>query len=129
MRKWGLTIKLTGLAGYGSYAPRYRLAHAGPVQRLTCYRTRFARARPGGRDNRMQALVRHIDDPVGMAARKKGRLASPALTETLRKSVERTVRLLEEAAKLRAAAESAAAYCGLSPKEFRSGTSVRRRPG
>jgi transposase len=120
----------------------------------------------------LQALVRRIDDLVEMAAREKGRLASPALSAGVRKSVERTVRLLErEAARLRAAAdelvaataslaaarallesipgvgrptattilaelpaverlpsaESAAAYCGLAPREFRSGTSVRKR--
>jgi transposase len=120
----------------------------------------------------LQGLVRRVDDLVEMAAREKGRLASPALSTSVRRSVERTVRLLEkEAAKLRAAAdelvaatevlgadrallesipgvgrqtattilaelpavgrlpsaESAAAYCGLSPREFRSGTSVRRR--
>lgn len=120
----------------------------------------------------LRALVRRIDDVVEMAAREKGRLASPALTKSVRRSVGRTVRLLErEADKLRAeadalvaateslsadrellesipgvgrqtattilaelpgverlpSAESAAAYCGLSPKEFRSGTSVRRK--
>jgi len=120
----------------------------------------------------LQALVRRIDDLVEMAAREKGRLASPALTAAARKSVERTVRLLDrEAAQVRAAAdalvaatatlaadrgllgtipgvgrqtattvlaelppvgllgsaESAAAYCGLAPAEFRSGTSVRKR--
>ena len=120
----------------------------------------------------LQALVRRIDDLVEMAAREKGRLASPALTESARRSITRTVRWLEkEAAKLRAAADgliasspalradrallesvpgvgrqtatvilaelpaverlpsaqSAAAYCGLSPREFQSGTSVKRR--
>src|SRR5205823_13449585 len=54
----------------------------------------------------LQALVRRLDDLTEMAAREKGRLASPALTAGVRKSVERTVRLLEkEAAKLRAAAD------------------------
>jgi transposase len=120
----------------------------------------------------LQALVRRLDDLAGLAAREKGRLASPALTRDVRKSVERTVKLLEqEAARVRAAAdeliaatpalaadrdlletipgvgrqtattilaelpavgrlpraESAAAYCGLAPAEFRSGTSVRKR--
>jgi transposase len=120
----------------------------------------------------LQALVRRLDDLTEMAAREKGRLSSPALTAEVRRSVGRTVRLLEkEAAKLRAAAdalvaatpslradrdllesipgvgrqtattvlaelpaverlpsaESAAAYCGLAPREFRSGTSVRKR--
>jgi transposase len=120
----------------------------------------------------LQALVRRIDDLTEAAAREKGRLASPALTADVRKSVERTLRLLErEAARVRAAAdgliaatptlaadralletvpgvgrrtattilaelpavdrlpsaESAAAYCGLAPTEFRSGTSVRKR--
>ena len=120
----------------------------------------------------LQALVRRIDDLVEMAAREKGRLASPALTKSARKSITRTVRLLEkEVATVRKqadeliatteslsadrellesipgvgrqtattilaelpaverlpSAESAAAYCGLSPREFQSGTSVRRR--
>jgi transposase len=120
----------------------------------------------------LQGLVRRIDDLTEAAAREKGRLASPALTAAVRKSVARVVRLLErEAARLRAAADalvaaseslaadrallesipgvgrrtatvilaelpavdrlpsaqSAAAYCGLSPREFTSGTSVRKR--
>ena len=120
----------------------------------------------------LQALVRRADDLVEMAARDKGRLASPALTKAARRSVERTVRLLEkEAQKVRAqadaliaaspalhadrelletiagvgrqtattvlaelpaverlpSAESAAAACGLAPREFRSGSSVRKR--
>jgi transposase len=120
----------------------------------------------------LQGLVRRADDLVEMAARDKGRLASPALTKAARRSVERTVRLLEkEAQKVRAQADaliaaspalgadrellesiagvgrqtattvlaelpalerlpsaaSAAAACGLAPREFRSGTSVRKR--
>jgi transposase len=120
----------------------------------------------------LQGLVRRIDDLVEAAAREKGRLASPALTKSVRESVERTVRLLgKEAARLRAradelvaatealaadrqlletipgvgrqtattipaelpavdrlpSAQSAAAYCGLSPREFQSGTSVKKR--
>jgi transposase len=120
----------------------------------------------------LQALVRRIDDLVEMAAREKGRLASPALTTSARRSITRTVRLLEkEANRVRAAAdqlvartgslsadrellesvpgvgrqtattilaelpaverlpsaEAAAAYCGLSPREFTSGTSVKKR--
>jgi transposase len=120
----------------------------------------------------LQGLVRRIDDLTEAAAREKGRLASPALTASVRKSVTRVVRLLErEAARLRAAADelvaaspslradrellesipgvgrqtatvilaelpaidrlpsaqSAAAYCGLSPREFTSGTSVRKK--
>lgn len=120
----------------------------------------------------LQALVRRLDDVVEMAAREKGRLASPALTRSERQSLTRTVRFLErEAAKLRAradglvaatpalradrdllesipgvgrqtattilaelpavdrlpSAESAAAACGLAPREFRSGTSVQKR--
>jgi transposase len=120
----------------------------------------------------LQGLVRRIDDLVEMAAREKGRLASPALTPAVRKSVQRTVRLLErEAGRLREqadalvaatpalaagrallesipgvgrrtattvlaelpavdrlpSAQSAAAYCGLSPREYTSGTSVRKR--
>jgi len=120
----------------------------------------------------LQGLVRRIDELTEAAARDKGRLASPALTPAVRKSVERTVRLLErEADRLRAqadelvaatpslradrdllesipgvgrrtatvilaelpaverlpSAQSAAAYCGLSPREFPSGTSVKKR--
>ena len=120
----------------------------------------------------LQGLVRRLDDLAELTAREKGRLASPALTVAVRKSVERTVRVLEkEAAKLRTAAdelvaataalaadrdllesipgigrqtattilaelpaidrlpsaESAAAYCGLAPTEFASGTSVKKR--
>jgi len=120
----------------------------------------------------LQGLVRRVDDLVEMAAREKGRLASPALTKPARRSVERTIRLLErETDRVRAAvdalvaaspplradrellesitgvgrqtattvlaelpaverlpsAESAAASCGLAPREFRSGTSVKRR--
>jgi transposase len=120
----------------------------------------------------LQGLVRRIDDLVEAAAREKGRLALPALTPAVRKSVERTVRLLgREAARLRAqadelvaatpalaadrvllesipgvgrqtatvilaelpaverlpSAQSAAVYCGLSPREFTSGTSVRKK--
>lgn len=127
---------------------------------------------PSAEVRALQGLVRRIDDLVEMAARDKGRLSSPALTPAVRKSVARTVRLLErEAAKLRAAADalvaatpalaadrellesipgigrqtatvilaelpavdrlpsaqSAAAYCGLSPREYTSGTSVRKR--
>jgi transposase len=120
----------------------------------------------------LQGLVRRIDDLTEAAAREKGRLASPALTAAVRRSVARTVRFLErEAARLRAAADalvaatpalradrdllesipgvgrqtattivaelpavdrlptaqSAAAYCGLAPREFASGASVRRK--
>jgi transposase len=54
----------------------------------------------------LQGLVRRLDDLTEMAAREKGRLASPALTPAVRESVRRTVRLLErEAARLRAAAD------------------------
>jgi transposase len=120
----------------------------------------------------LQALVRRLDDLTEMAAREKGRLASPALTRSERQSIRRTIAFLEEeAAQLRvtadklvaataalsadrallesipgigrqtattilaelpaadrlASAESAAAYCGLSPREFKSGASVRKK--
>lgn len=120
----------------------------------------------------LRGLVRRIDELTEAAAREKGRLASPALTASVRRSVTRVVRLLEtEAARLRGAADelvasspalradrallesvpgigrqtatvilaelpavdrlpsaqSAAAYGGLSPREFTSGTSVRKR--
>jgi transposase len=127
---------------------------------------------PAPEVRQLQGLVRRVDDLVEMAARQKGRLASPALTKAARRSVERTIRLLEkEAAKVRAeadalvgaaeplradrelletipgvgrqtattipaelpaverlpSAESAAAACGLAPREYRSGSSVKRR--
>jgi len=120
----------------------------------------------------LQALVRRADDLTEMAAREKGRLASPALAKSARRSITRTVKFLEkEADRIRAqadalvaataalaadrallesipgvgrktatailaelpaverlpSAESAAAYCGLSPREFQSGTSVKKR--
>jgi transposase len=120
----------------------------------------------------LQALTRRADELTELAAREKGRLASPALSGAAKKSVERTVRWLErEVAKVRAAADavvaasatlaadrallesipgvgrqtattllaelpavdrlpcaqSAAAYCGLAPREFKSGSSVRKR--
>jgi transposase len=120
----------------------------------------------------LQALVRRIDDLVEMAAREKCRLASPALTKSARRSITRTIKLLEkEAARVREqadelvtasaslsadrallesipgigrptattilaelpavdrlpSAQSAAAYCGLAPREFTSGTSVKKR--
>jgi transposase len=120
----------------------------------------------------LQGLVRRVEDLVERAAREKGRLASPALTDAARRSVERTIGLLEaEAAAVQAeadalvaatqtlranrelletipgvgrrtattilaelpplerlpSAESAAAACGLAPREYRSGTSVRQR--
>ncbi|QEL20735.1 transposase [Limnoglobus roseus] len=120
----------------------------------------------------LQALTQRADELTELAAREKGRLASPALAGAARKSVARTVRFLErEAGKVRAAADaavaaserladgrrllesipgvgrptattvlaelpavdrlpsaqSAAAYCGLAPREFKSGTSVRKR--
>jgi len=51
---------------------------------------------PAPEVRQLQGLVRRAEDLVEMAAREKGRLASPALTEATRRSVERTVRLLEE---------------------------------
>src|SRR5207302_9783852 len=55
----------------------------------------------------LQGLVRRIDDLTALAAREKGRLASPALTPAERMSGQRTVRFLErEADKLRAAADA-----------------------
>jgi transposase len=120
----------------------------------------------------LQALARRIEDLVEMAAREKGRLSSPALSKSARRSITRTVKLLEkEAARVRKQAdeligstaalaadrallesipgvgrptatvilaelpnvdrlpgpESAAAYCGLAPREYQSGTSVKKR--
>jgi transposase len=54
----------------------------------------------------LQALVRRLDGLTEVAARARGRLASPALTVAVRKSVGRTVRLLQKGvAKFRAAAD------------------------
>jgi transposase len=120
----------------------------------------------------LQGLVRRRDDLREMAAREKGRLASPALPRAARRSVERTLHFLErEADRVQAqadeliaatpalqadrdllvsitgvgpqtattvlaelpsverlpSAESGAAYAGLAPREFRSGSSVRKR--
>ena len=127
---------------------------------------------PSPEVHELQALVRRIDDLIEMAAREKGRLASPALTPSARQSITRIVRLLDrEVARIRSeadelvattatlvadrqllesipgigrqtattilaelpaidrlpSAESAAAYCGLAPREFQSGTSVKKR--
>ena len=82
--------------------------------------------------------MRRLDELTDMAAREKGRLASPTLPPSIRTSVERTIRGLErEAAKVRALADaaverlpraqSAAAYYGLAPAEFSSGSSLRRK--
>jgi transposase len=55
----------------------------------------------------LQGLVRRVEDLVEMAAREKGRLASPALTRPARRSVQRTIRLLvKEADKVRAEADA-----------------------
>jgi transposase len=60
----------------------------------------------------LQGLVRRLDDLTEMAAREKGRLASPTLPPAIRKSVERTIRGLEkEAAKVRALADAVVAGC------------------
>jgi transposase len=117
-------------------------------------------------------LVRRRDDLRQLAAREKGRLASPGLTSATRRSLQRTVTFLEkEADRLHkqaealiaadetlaadsdllqsipgigaataatilgelpdaahfACAQQAAAYAGLAPREYRSGTSVRKR--
>jgi transposase len=54
----------------------------------------------------LQALVRRRDDLREMAAREKGRLASPALAGAARKSVERAVKFLaREADRVQAAAD------------------------
>ncbi|QEL19953.1 IS110 family transposase [Limnoglobus roseus] len=54
--------------------------------------------------------MRRIDDLTEMAAREKGRLASPALTTPARRSITRTVRLLgQEAARVRAEADAVVA--------------------
>ena len=120
----------------------------------------------------LQALSRRRDDLRQLAAREKGRLAAPGLTEAARKSITRTASFLEkEADRLQAqadaliaaadglradrellqtipgvgpvaaqtilaelpeparfaSAQQAAAYAGLAPREYRSGTSVRKR--
>lgn len=120
----------------------------------------------------LQALVRRRDDLRQLAAREKGRLAAPGLTQATQRSIRRTVTFLEkEADRLQkqadaliaddesltasrallesipgigattaatilgelpdpahfASAQQAAAYAGLAPREYRSGTTVRKR--
>jgi transposase len=163
-------IKYAGLAwGRGNKTDR---ADAKPIAGYARREAHAAWHPPSPEVRELQALVRRIDDLVEMAAREKGRLASPALSKSARQSITRTVTFLEkEAAKVRAAAdqlvaatetlaadrellesvpgigrqtattilaelpavgrlpsaESAAAYCGLAPREFQSGTSVKKR--
>jgi transposase len=158
-------------AAAGGPANKTDPADARAVAQFACDRCPPPCQPPAPEVRALQGLVRRIDDLVAMAARAKGRLASPAPTRAARRSVERTLRLLEkEAEKVRAeadaliaateslradrelletipgvgrqaatavlaeltavqlpSAESAAASCGLAPREFRSGTSVRRR--
>jgi transposase len=55
----------------------------------------------------LQALVRRRDDLREMAAREKGRLASPALTRAARRSIERAVKFLgREADRMQAEADA-----------------------
>jgi transposase len=62
---------------------------------------------PAPEVRQLQGLVRRAEDLVEMAAREKGRLASPALTPAARRSARRTIRLLEkEADKVRAEADA-----------------------
>jgi transposase len=127
---------------------------------------------PTANARELQALVRRRDDLRQLAAREKGRLASPGLTRATRQSLRRTVTFLEkEADHLQkqaealiaaeetlaaqsdllqsipgigaataatllgelpdsahfASAQQVAAYAGLAPREYRSGTSVRKR--
>lgn len=127
---------------------------------------------PTQKARELQALVRRRDDLRQLAAREKGRLASPGLTTATRRSLRRTVTFLDkEADRLQkqaealiaadealaadsdllqsipgigaataatllgelpdpahfASAQQAAAYAGLAPREYRSGSSVRKR--
>ena len=163
-------VKYAGLArGRGNKTDR---ADARPIAEYAARERPPAWQPPPPEVRELQGLVRRIDDLTALAAREKGRLASPALTPAERRSVARTVRFLErEAGTLRQAADelvaaspalaadrallesipgvgrqtattilaelpavdrlpsaqSAAAYCGLAPREFASGTSVRRK--
>jgi transposase len=69
---------------------------------------------PSPEVRQLQGLVRRLEDLVEMAAREKGRLASPALTKAARRSVERTRRLLEKEAD-RVRAESDALVAAFEP--------------
>jgi transposase len=127
---------------------------------------------PPAETRELQALVRRRDDLRQLAAREKGRLASPGLTTASRRSIRRTVAFLErEADRVQkqaddliaasealaadrallesipgigaatsatllgempdlahvASAQQVAAFAGLAPREYRSGTSVRKR--
>lgn len=127
---------------------------------------------PTPKARELQALVRRRDDLRQLAAREKGRLATPELTPATQRSIRRTVAFLEkEADRLHkqaddliaddealtasrallesipgigattaatilgelpepthfASAQQAAAYAGLAPREYRSGTTVRKR--
>jgi transposase len=163
-------IKYAGLArGRGNKTDR---ADAQLIAQYAAREKPSAWQPPSPEVRELQALARRADDLVEMAAREKGRLASPALSKSARQSITRTIAFLEkEVAKLRAAAderiaatevlaadrellesipgigrptattilaelpavqrlpsaESAAAYCGLSPREFKSGTSAKKR--
>ncbi|HZT80120.1 MAG TPA: IS110 family transposase [Gemmataceae bacterium] len=136
-------------------------------------RERPAAWRPAPAETReLQALVRRRDDLRQLAAREKGRLAVPGLSDAARESVSRTVAFLEAegdrlggladdliagSAQLREdrallesipgvgaataqailaelpavgqvpSAEAAAAYAGLAPRQYQSGTTVRKR--
>lgn len=81
-------------------------ADARPIAEYAARERPAAWQPPSSEVRELQALVRRIDDLVEMAALEEGRLSSPALATCVRKSVERTVRLLEkEVAKLRGAAD------------------------
>jgi transposase len=97
-------IKYAGLArGRGNKTDK---ADAKLIAEFTTRERPPARPPPPPEVRQLQALVRRIDDLVEMAAREKGRLASPALTPDVRQSVVRTIRLLDkEAAELRATAD------------------------
>jgi transposase len=127
---------------------------------------------PTPKARELQALVRRRDDLRQLAAREKGRLAAPGLTQATQRSIRRTVTFLEkEADRLQqqadtviradealaadrkllqsipgigavtaatllaempdrarvAGAQQVAAYAGLAPREYRSGSSVRKR--
>ena len=62
---------------------------------------------PSSEVRELQILVRRLDDLTDMAAREKGRLASPALAKSARRSVTRTIAFLEnEAARIRDQADA-----------------------
>jgi transposase len=81
-------------AAAGGQANKTDPADARAIAAFARYRRPPAWQPPRPEVRQLQGLVRRVEDLVEMAAREKGRLASPALTKSARRSVQRTIRLL-----------------------------------